>query len=144
MSDTGHAGMWTAALSRPRESRQGFLRAAGSLGWGLPAGIGAQIARPDAQVVVFTGDGGLFYHLTELETAARWNVPLTVVVNDNRSLNQEINPYTVAYGGSSRGRHHELWHFDDVDLATVAESLGVTGIRVTRPQRARARDGARR
>lgn len=133
VSDTGHAGMWTAGYLDLGKPSQGFLRAAGSLGWGLPAGIGAQIARPDAQVVVFTGDGGLFYHLSELETAARWNVPLTVVVNDNRSLNQEINPYTVAYGGSLSGRHHELWHFNDVDLAVVAESLGVTGIRVTKP-----------
>jgi acetolactate synthase-1/2/3 large subunit len=133
VSDTGHAGMWTAAyldLSKPHQS---FMRAAGSLGWALPAGIGAQIARPDAQVVVFTGDGGLFYHLAELETAARWNVPLTIVVNDNRSLNQEINPYTVAYGGSLKGKHHELWHFNDLNLATVAESLGVKGIRVNKP-----------
>lgn len=133
VSDTGHAGMWTAGYLDLTQPEQGFLRAAGSLGWGLPAGIGAQLARPDAQVVVFTGDGGLFYHLSELETAARWNIPLTVVVNDNRSLNQEINPYTVAYGGALTGRHHELWHFNDVDLAAVAETLGVTGIRVTKP-----------
>lgn len=132
VSDTGHAGMWTAAYLDLAKPGQGFMRAAGSLGWALPAGIGAQIARPDAQVVVFTGDGGLFYHLAELETAARWNVPLTIVVNDNRSLNQEINPYTVAYGGALSGRHHELWHFNDVNLATVAESLGVKGIRVNK------------
>ncbi len=134
VADTGHAGMWTGGYLDLAKPEQGFIRAAGSLGWGLPAGIGAQIARPDARVVVFTGDGGLFYHLSELETAARWKVPLTVVVNNNRSLNQEINPYTVAYGGSLHGRHHELWHFEDLDLARVAESLGVTGIRVTRPQ----------
>ncbi len=129
VADTGHAGMWTAA-HLDLAAGQGFLRAAGSLGWGLPAAIGAQLGRPDRRVVLFTGDGGLFYHLSELETAARWNVPLIVVVNDNRSLNQEINPYTVAYGGQLTGRHHELWHFRDVDLARVAESLGVTGIRV--------------
>ena len=131
VSDTGHAGMWTAA-HLDLGAEHGFLRAAGSLGWGLPAGIGAQIGRPDRRVVVFTGDGGLLYHLSELETAARWKVPLIVVVNDNRSLNQEINPYTVAYGGSLTGRHHELWHFEDLDLARVAESLGVTGIRVSK------------
>lgn len=131
VSDTGHAGMWTAA-HLDLAPGQGFLRAAGSLGWGLPAGIGAAIGRPDLRVVVFTGDGGLFYHLAELETAARWKVPVIIVVNNNRSLNQEINPYTVAYGGSLTGRHHELWHFEDVDLAKVAESLGVTGIRVTK------------
>ncbi|WBU37104.1 thiamine pyrophosphate-binding protein [Homoserinibacter sp. YIM 151385] len=131
VADTGHAGMWTAAHLDLAHPGQGFIRAAGSLGWGLPAGIGAQIARPDARVVVFTGDGGLLYHLSELETAARWQIPLTIVVNDNSSLNQEINPYTVAYGGELSGRHGELWHFRETDLAAVAESLGVTGIRVT-------------
>ncbi|MGB3593679.1 MAG: thiamine pyrophosphate-binding protein [Ornithinimicrobium sp.] len=133
VADTGHAGMWTAGYLDLARPGQGFIRAAGSLGWALPAGIGAQIARPEAPVVVFTGDGGLFYHLSELETAARWRVPLTVVVNNNRSLNQEINPYTVAYGGALHGRHRELWHFEDTNLAVVAESLGVTGLRVTKP-----------
>lgn len=129
VADTGHAGMWTAAhLDLP--AGHGFIRAAGSLGWGLPAAIGAQIGRPDRRAVLFTGDGGLLYHLSELETAARWKVPLIVVVNNNRSLNQEINPYTVAYGGTLHGRHHELWHFNDVDYTRVAESLGVKGIRV--------------
>ena len=132
VADTGHAGMWTGGYVDLHRGQE-FIRAAGSLGWGLPAAIGAQIGRPDAQVVLFTGDGGLWYHLAELETAARWQVPLVVVVNDNRSLNQEIGPYTAAYGGSLRGRHHELWHFEDLDLARVAESLGVTGIRVSKP-----------
>ncbi|GFG54149.1 thiamine pyrophosphate-binding protein [Mycolicibacterium agri] len=129
VADTGHAGMWTAAHLDLTQG-QGFIRAAGSLGWGLPAAIGAQIGRPDRRVVLFTGDGGLLYHLSELETAARWNVPIIAVVNNNHSLNQEINPYTVAYGGKLHGRHHELWHFVDVDYARVAESLGVVGIRV--------------
>ena len=147
VADTGHAGMWTAA-HLDLAGGQGFIRAAGSLGWGLPAAIGAQLGRPDRRVVLFTGDGGLLYHLSELETAARWKVPVIVVVNNNHSLNQEINPYTVAYGGSLHGRHHELWHFLDVDYTRVAESLGVLGIRVEKASefesamaRAAAHDG---
>jgi len=127
--DTGHAGMWTAA-HLDLAAGQGFIRAAGSLGWGLPAAIGAQIGRPDRRAVLFTGDGGLLYHLSELETAARWKVPIIAVVNNNHSLNQEINPYTAAYGGTLHGRHHELWHFLDIDYTRVAESLGVQAIRV--------------
>lgn len=133
VSDTGHAGMWTGGYVDLTAPQQSFIRAAGSLGWGLPGAIGAQLARPDAQVVLFTGDGGLWYHLAELETAARWRVPLVIVANNNRSLNQEIGPYTVAYGGELHGRHHELWHFADVDLSRVAESMGVRGFRVTKP-----------
>lgn len=134
MADTGHAGMWTGGMVDLRHPTQGYLRAAGSLGWGLPAAIGAQLGVPDRPVVLFTGDGGLWYHVAEIETAGRWNVPLVVVVNDNRSLNQEIGPYRRAYGGELRGRHHELWHFEDVDLAAVAESMGALGIGVDKPQ----------
>jgi acetolactate synthase I/II/III large subunit len=130
VSDTGHSGMWTGGYLDLTQPGQGYIRAAGSLGWGLPAAVGAQLAVPDRPVVLFTGDGGLWYHVAELETAARWRVPVTVVVNNNHSLNQEIGPYTEAYGGTLSGRHHELWHFSDVDLAAMAETMGVHGITV--------------
>ncbi|MDR0342249.1 MAG: thiamine pyrophosphate-binding protein, partial [Nocardiopsaceae bacterium] len=130
VSDTGHAGMWTGGYLDLATPGQGYIRAAGSLGWGLPAAIGAQLAVPQRPVVLFTGDGGLWYHVAELETAARWRVPVTVIVNNNRSLNQEIGPYTEAYGGQLTGRHHELWHFRDVDLAAMAETMGVRGFTV--------------
>jgi acetolactate synthase-1/2/3 large subunit len=132
VADTGHAGMWTAGML-DLKAGQGYLRAAGSLGWGLPAAIGAQLAAPQRPVVLFTGDGGFWYHASELETAVRWKVPLIIVVNDNSSLNQEVRPYTKGYGGELRGKHHELWHFEEIDLAALAESFGATGIRVTKP-----------
>ncbi|WP_426244621.1 thiamine pyrophosphate-binding protein [Nocardioides sp. LHG3406-4] len=132
VADTGHAGMWTGGYVDLREG-QDYIRAAGSLGWGLPAALGAALGRPDRPVALFTGDGGLWYHVAELETAARWDIPAVIVVNDNRSLNQEINPYTKAYGGSLTGRHHELWHFQDIDLAALASAFGVGSRRVTRP-----------
>jgi acetolactate synthase-1/2/3 large subunit len=88
------------------------------------------MAAPDRPVILFTGDGGLWYHIGELETAARWKIPAVIVVNNNRSLNQEINVYSRAYGGSLHGRHGELWHFEDVDFAKVAESMGVLGLTV--------------
>lgn len=130
VSDTGHAGMWTGGFVDLKVPGQSFIRAAGSLGWGLPAALGAQIASPNRPVVLFTGDGGFWYHLSELETAARWNIPATIVVNNNRSLNQEIGPYTEAYGGSLHGQHSQLWHFTDLDLAQVATSMGVLGLTV--------------
>jgi acetolactate synthase I/II/III large subunit len=132
VSDTGHSGMWTGGFVDLTQPGQGYIRAAGSLGWGLPAALGAQVAKPDRPVILFTGDGGLWYHIGELETAARWQIPAVIVVNNNRSLNQEINVYTKAYGGSLHGRHGELWHFEDIDFAAVAESMGVPGVTVTK------------
>ena len=130
VSDTGHAGVWMAGWLDLKSPEQRLIRCAGSLGWGFPGGIGAQCALPDRPVVVFTGDGGLWYHVAELETAARWNVPLTVVVNNNHALNQEINIWTAAYGGELRGRHEELWRFDRTDIAAVSRALGVPSVRV--------------
>jgi acetolactate synthase I/II/III large subunit len=141
--DTGHSGMWTAAMVDLTRPGQGYIRAAGSLGWSLPAGIGAKLAAPERPVAVFNGDGALWYHLSELETAVRWGVGLVVVVNNNNALNQEIGPYTKAYGGSLQGRHAELWQFEEIDFARVAESLGAIGVRVARPHELQgALDGA--
>ncbi|MEE9275258.1 MAG: thiamine pyrophosphate-binding protein [bacterium] len=130
LTDTGHSGMWTGGMVDLNAPGQGYLRAAGSLGWGLPAALGAKCALPDRPVILFTGDGGLWYHLSEIETAVRCGINAVILVNDNRSLNQEIHPFTRAGGGKLVGRHHELWHFEDVNLAKVAESMGALGIRV--------------
>ncbi|HVV19780.1 MAG TPA: thiamine pyrophosphate-binding protein [Pseudonocardiaceae bacterium] len=132
VSDTGHSGIWTGGYLDLNGPDQRYLRAAGSLGWGLPAAIGAQLGLPDRPVVLFSGDGGFWYHVAELETAARWQVPATFVVNNNNALNQEINAYTAAYGGELHGRHGELWHFRETDFAAVAESMGALGITVTK------------
>lgn len=59
-------------------------RAAGSLGWGFPACLGAKCARSDLPVVCFTGDGGFSYHMLELEIAPRWKINTITVVNNNR------------------------------------------------------------
>ncbi|HEY2201623.1 MAG TPA: thiamine pyrophosphate-dependent enzyme, partial [Solirubrobacteraceae bacterium] len=135
VADTGHAGMWTGGMLDLDSPGHGYIRAAGSLGWALPAALGAALSSPARPVVAFTGDGGLWYHVAELATAVRWGIGAVIIVNDNRSLNQEIHPYTAAYGGRLRGRHGELWKFTDVDLAAVARSMGAIGLRVSDPDR---------
>ncbi|MGH2826465.1 MAG: thiamine pyrophosphate-binding protein [Actinomycetota bacterium] len=130
VADTGHAGMWCGGWLDLRSPEQIFVRAAGSLGWALPASIGAQCALPDRPVVTFTGDGGIWYHLSELETAARWNIPVKVIVNNNNSLNQEIPIYQDAYGGELRGKHEQLWHFREVNFASIAREFGIASARV--------------
>jgi acetolactate synthase-1/2/3 large subunit len=85
-------------------------------------------------VVLFTGDGGLYYHLAELETAARYGINLVVVVNNNSSLNQEIPLVDAAYKGKEASRSGEIWRFQkSVDFSKVAETLGCAGFRVSKP-----------
>ena len=136
--DTGHAGMWSAQqlwVNKPWD----FLRASGSLGWAFPASLGAKVAMPKKPVVCFTGDGGFWYHLQELETAVRCNIPTVTVVNNNNALNQETMIFRHAYGGKRSPKEGEMWHFSSsVNFAKVAESFGGLGIRVTKPSEIRS------
>ena len=133
VSDTGHAGIWTARFIELLHPGQSYYRTAGSLGWGFPAALGVKCAHPDRPVVCFTGDGGFYYHIAELETARRHNINAVIVVNNNSALNQEIRLNDIAYGGKQRGRAEEMWRFPDVNFARVAESFGCAGIRVEKP-----------
>jgi acetolactate synthase I/II/III large subunit len=134
VSETGHAGMWTGAMLDLNQPGQSYIRAAGSLGWGLPAALGAKLAVPQRPVLLFSGDGGFWYHLSELETAVRWNINAVLLVNNNRSLNMETDIYKDAYGGQLERNHGELWKFRDVSFAAVAETMGAKGILVEKPR----------
>jgi acetolactate synthase I/II/III large subunit len=128
VSDTGHSGVWTGTMI-DLDDDQIYIPCAGSLGWALPASIGAKCAAPDRPVVSFSGDGGIWYHIAELETAARCGVNVVSVVNNNHSLNQERMPVEFLAGGRTSATD-ELWLFEDFDFAAMAESMGVLGITV--------------
>lgn len=133
VSDTGHAGLWTAACVQLKRKGQRYLRAAGSLGWAFPAAIGAKCALGSAPVICFTGDGAFYYHIGELETAARYGINLIVVVNNNGALNQEIPMFDAAYGKKGNRQGSEMWEFRATNFARVAEQFGCLGIRVEKP-----------
>lgn len=133
VSDTGHSGIWSGTMVDFTKSGQRLIRCAGSLGWGFPGALGVKCALPDTPVVCFTGDGGFYYHLTELETAARYGINLIVIVNNNSSLNQEIPHFDKAYGGDPDERGREMWGFSKMNFAKVAEAFGCVGIRVEKP-----------
>ncbi len=134
VSDTGHAAIWTGTMVGLRKRGQRYLRCAGTLGWGLPAALGAKCGQPERMVLCFTGDGGLCYHLAELETAARAGINAVIVVNNNGALQQVRRGIDTAYGGTQRGRSKEMWVFrPGTDYARVAEDMGCLGMRVEKP-----------
>ena len=133
VSDTGHSGIWSGTMIDLNKPGQRYIRCAGSLGWALPASLGVKCALPNTPVLCFTGDGGFYYHLAELETAVRYGINAVIVVNDNRSLNQETRLFDAAYGGQQRGKASEMWVFEDINLAKVAEAMGCFSVRVERP-----------
>jgi acetolactate synthase-1/2/3 large subunit len=111
---------------------QTFLRAAGSLGWAFPASLGAKCAVGDRPVICFTGDGGFLYHLSELETAARWGINVVVVVNNNHSMAQCIWGINRAYG-KEIGKKEDMYVFRALNFADIAKAMGCEGIRVENP-----------
>ena len=132
VSDTGHAGIWTGTMLDLKHPEQSYIRCSGSLGWGLPAAMGAKCAAPERPVLCFTGDGGIWYHLSELETAVRCGIHTVTLVNNNHSLNQEKRGVEAIYGDQTTGSD-ELWLFSKTDFAKIAEAMGCIGLTVNRP-----------
>jgi acetolactate synthase-1/2/3 large subunit len=127
VADTGYAAAWGGALSQVKVAGRQFIRADGTLGWAFPASMGAQFAAPDRQVVCITGDGGIGYHIADIETALRHQLPIVVVVLNNGTLAFEAHVQTHLYGHLVAA----VDDFCDVDYGQVARAFGAFGTRVT-------------
>ena len=125
--DTGHAGMWMGGMYDLTSPRQSYMRSAGHLGWAFPAGLGAKCAAPNRPVVTFTGDAGFWYHIAEIETAARWGINSVTVVNNNGGGNQSKRGFDRVYGGQQTEQARELWTFSKVELRSDRSEHGGDG-----------------
>ena len=133
VADTGYSGIWTGTMVELKHPDQTYLRAAGSLGWSFPAALGAKCAVPDRPVICFSGDGAIYYHLSELETAKRRDIPVVLVINNNSAFAQGIPKIRSLYGDST-GNRDELSRFGPTNFADIARAFGVESIRVEQPQ----------
>jgi acetolactate synthase-1/2/3 large subunit len=133
VADTGHGGMWMGGMYDVRTPNQSYMRSAGHLGWAFPAALGAKCGAPDRPVFSFTGDAGFWYHIGEIETAARWGINTVTLVNNNSSGNQSKRGFDRVYGGEQTEEALRLWHFTEVNFAKIAENMGAVGIRVEKP-----------
>ncbi len=104
---------------------------AGTLGFDLPAAIGAKIARPNATVVAVMGDGGFGFMVEELAMACQYNVPIVVVIVNNGylSLIRQNQRYAYEYEYGVDLTYDGL----GVDWVRLAEAFGAYGERVTQP-----------
>jgi acetolactate synthase-1/2/3 large subunit len=125
--------MWMGGMYDLRTPSQSYMRSAGHLGWAFPAGLGAKCGAPERPVVTFTGDAGFWYHIAEIETAARWKINAVTVVNNNASGNQSKRGFDRVYGGTQTEQAREMWTFSKVNFARIAEDMGAVGIRVEKP-----------
>lgn len=128
VADTGYMAAWAVTVLQQKKAGRNTLRAAGSLGWAFPAAFGARLAvGSKRRVFGLTGDGGLGYHLTELETALRLNLPVVQIVMNNCSLAFEYHVQKYVH----KEMCAEASEFIDVPYADVARAFGAHGERVT-------------
>jgi acetolactate synthase-1/2/3 large subunit len=100
----------------------------GPMGWAIPAAVGVQCARPDRRVAVITGDGCMQMHGMEVQTAARYGLPIIYVVLNNCALgNVWLRAHELGPVPS------ELTRIPDHDWAGFARALGAQGFTVTDP-----------
>jgi acetolactate synthase-1/2/3 large subunit len=128
--DASLASGWAGAYFEQRTPGRQVLfpRGQAGLGYALPAAVGAATARPGGRTVVLAGDGAFGYAVGELATIVEHELPITIVVLNNRSLG-----WIRWYRRIVFGRGWEDEDFGDVAFADVARAFGLRGQRVTEP-----------
>jgi len=129
VADTGQMGAWTGVLYPVVAPGRTYIRAAGTLGWSFPAAIGAKFAAGKRRVLDVTGDGGIAYHISELETALRCDKPFVAVVFNNVTLGMLHYGFAWRHGGKGL----KSSDFVDVDYGKVARAFRCHGSRIEKP-----------
>ena len=126
-TDVGQHQMWVAQAYPFREPRTLLTSGGlGTMGFGLPAAIGAALAAPGRRVVCFSGDGSILMNVQELATLAELNLPVAVLVLNNDHLGLVRQQQELFYG-----ERYQASRFSAApDFAGVARAFGLRGIRL--------------
>ena len=130
VTDVGQHQMWTAQffpVQRPRH----FISSGGlgTMGFGLPAAMGAKVACPDKQIILFTGDGSIMMNCQEFATLHKYGIDVKVIVVHNNVLGMVNQWQRMFYDG----HYSQSVIRDNPDLPTLTKAMGVPGFSVREP-----------
>lgn len=129
-ADASYSSIWITHFLTSLKAGMRFItpRGLAGLGWGFPMAMGAKLARPESEVFCLVGDGGFGHVWSEMETAARMGIKVTIILINNGILGFQKHAENVKFGA-----HTSAVAFHPVDHAAIARAAGCEGIRVTDP-----------
>ena len=130
VTDVGQNQMWAAHFYDVQKPRK-FISSGGlgTMGFGLPAAIGAKVACPEDPVLAITGDGGFLMVCQELATIKEYDIPVIATVFENRTLGMVYQWQNLLYNE----RYSQSLLGNTPDFVKLAESFGINAERITKP-----------
>lgn len=130
-TDVGQHQMWSAQHIQPR-APENYLTSAGlgTMGFGLPAAMGAKVARPNDESILITGDGSFMMNIQELGTLKRKQIPVKMVLLNNQRLGMVRQWQSLFFDG----RHSETILDDNPDFVALAAAFNIPGKTITRKE----------
>ena len=133
-TEVGQNQMWTAQHYKVEEPRR-FVTSGGlgTMGFGFPAAIGAAFACPRQPVCCVAGDGSLMMNIQELDTCARYDIPVKIILLNNVCLGNVRMWQELFYNK----RYSDTVYTKDPDFVKIAEGMGVKGMKASKPEEVR-------
>ncbi len=130
-TEVGQNQMWAAQFFKFKRARQ-FMTSGGlgAMGYGFPAAMGVQVAKPDALVIDIAGDGSILMNIQELVTVVENNLPVKIAILNNAYLGMVRQWQQLLY----EKRYSATDLTAQPDFVKVAEAFGAVGFRATRPE----------